>query len=130
MKSYEIFKHPNGDMRAIKTGWSWPACLFGLVWAICCGIWPLALGLLVLAGLVSGIATSIGGEGLAGVTYIFSVLNGLVLGAVGNSLHAKWRVRKGYARVGSCDAPNAKAALSAHGDPAEPWRAQTDPRSE
>lgn len=33
MKTYKIFKNPTGQYEAVKQGWSWPAFLFGGIWA-------------------------------------------------------------------------------------------------
>jgi hypothetical protein len=116
MKSYKIFKHPSGDVTAIKEDWSWTAFLFGWIWALCHGVWPLALGVLALGMLVAHAAKAIGGAGEAtlGAMVLFGLLNSLVLGSIGNSLRARWQIRKGYVCAGTVEAGNAAAALQIH----------------
>jgi hypothetical protein len=128
MKSYKIFEHPSGDVAAIKEEWSWTAFLFGWIWALCHGVWPLALALLALGMLVAGIAKAIGGEGEAtlGAIALFGFLNSIVLGSIGNWLRARWQIRKGYACIGSVEAGSAAAALKIHAADAKFGARQAD----
>lgn len=47
---------PDGDAVLIKEGFSWPAFLFGPIWALWHGMWRTAIALLLLSAAVSGAA--------------------------------------------------------------------------
>ncbi len=53
MKQFDIYQHPDGRLEAVKQGWSWPAFLFGALWALYCRLWKIAaltlVGVLVVA---------------------------------------------------------------------------------
>jgi hypothetical protein len=116
MKSYKVFEHPSGDMEAIKEDWSWTAFLFGWMWALCHGMWLVALGILGLGLLVAFGARGLGVQDSSALvmTALYGIVNSIVLGSIGNSLRASWQVGKGYACVGVVQASNAEEALSAH----------------
>lgn len=113
MKIYKVFEHPSGARVAIKEGWSWTAFLFGWMWALCHGVWPLALGVLALGMLVGFGARGLGAsEGATLVmSSLYGIVNSIVLGSIGNSLRASWQVSKGYACVDVVRAANAQEAL-------------------
>jgi hypothetical protein len=129
MKSYKVFEHPSGDMEAIKEDWSWTAFLFGWIWALCHGMWLVALGVLG-ARPAGGIRCARAGRaGLVHlvVTALYGIVNSIVLGSIGNSLRASWQVGKGYACVGVVQASNAEEALSAHRERSAAKVAQVSP---
>jgi hypothetical protein len=130
MKSYKVFEHPSGDMEAIKEDWSWTAFLFGWMWALCHGMWLVALGILGLGLLVAFGARGLGVQDSSTlvVTALYGIVNSIVLGSIGNSLRASWQVGKGYACVGVVQASNAEEALSAHRERSAAKVAQVSPR--
>jgi hypothetical protein len=130
MKSYKVFEHPLGDMEAIKEDWSWTAFLFGWMWALCHGMWLVALGILGLGLLVAFGARGLGVQDSSTlvVTALYGIVNSIVLGSIGNSLRASWQVGKGYACVGVVQASNAEEALSAHRERSAAKVAQVSPR--
>jgi hypothetical protein len=38
-----MYRHPDGDVEAVKQGWSWPAFFFTWAWALCKRIWLAAI---------------------------------------------------------------------------------------
>ncbi len=42
MKTFHIYAHPVEGLEAVKTGFSWPACLFGSLWMLEKELWGLA----------------------------------------------------------------------------------------
>lgn len=74
MKEFHIYAHPEGDIEAVKVGWSWPGFFFTGLWALIKRLWT--IGAAVLAGLlVVAMATTPGETG--GSTSM--VFNGLAL---------------------------------------------------
>jgi hypothetical protein len=51
---------PDGDAILIKEGFSWPAFVFGPIWALWHGMWRTAIVLVILSVIVSGIALVVG----------------------------------------------------------------------
>lgn len=47
-RSHCVYEHPDGRRETIKNGFSWPAVLFGVLWALAKQLMPRAMGLLVL----------------------------------------------------------------------------------
>ncbi|MEM0111894.1 MAG: DUF2628 domain-containing protein, partial [Candidatus Parvarchaeota archaeon] len=48
MKTYNIYKHPLGDIKAVKVGWSWPAFFFTWIWAFVKGLYVVGVILLII----------------------------------------------------------------------------------
>ncbi|MFL9998361.1 DUF2628 domain-containing protein, partial [Paraburkholderia sediminicola] len=53
MKQYRIFRHPNGKIRAVKQGWSWPAFFVVSWWALVKRLWWPGIGSLVVLFAIS-----------------------------------------------------------------------------
>ena len=46
MRSFNVFSNDDGDYKAVKQGWCWPAFFFGSIWALFSGLWLVAFLLL------------------------------------------------------------------------------------
>lgn len=44
MRSFTVFSRPGGDIEVVKQGWSWPAFVFNVLWALWHRMWLLAFG--------------------------------------------------------------------------------------
>ena len=84
MKTYKIFKNPTGQYEAVKQGWSWPAFLFGGIWACVKKIWGLGIGIFVVFIILNLIAGDNQAMGSLISALGFGV--GIVLGLQGNKL--------------------------------------------
>ena len=94
MKTYKIFKNPTGQYEAVKQGWSWPAFLFGCIWACVKKIWGLGIGIIVAFIILNIIA----GENQTMVSLV-SVLGfgvSIALGLQGNKLREGNLRKRGY----------------------------------
>ena len=95
MKHYKIFEHPAGNIEAVKLGWSWPAFLFGSIWALCTRMWWVGGGVLVAQVFIIGpFIESAAMEGEGGLIVLFDGLCWAVFGINGN----RWRENKLQAR--------------------------------
>ena len=54
LRQHHVFSNGNGEMRAVKIGWSCPGFFFGFIWALVKGLWLLGLALLGLHWHVHG----------------------------------------------------------------------------
>lgn len=48
MKIYNVYSNPQGNYKAVKKGWSWPASIFTSLWAFFNKIWALGFGFWVI----------------------------------------------------------------------------------
>ena len=99
MRQYRVWTHPSGLTEAVKQGWSWPAFLFGALWAIAkrmtlIGIFML-LGSLVTGGLI---ATQVEDEDDI-LLFAWTLLLGLFFGANGNSWREWYLKKRGFTPV-------------------------------
>ena len=82
MQEYRVYKHPAGELVAIKKGWSWPAFFLGCFWALYKKMWGIGFGVLIAAILLYGaVGTSPNGD------LILNVLNfviAIIFGVQGN----------------------------------------------
>ncbi len=92
LKHYKIFKHPSGDIEAVKQGWSWPAFLFTFIWAMVKKIWGIGIGVLILFL----IFLSMLGTGADLFVNIISFVVSIIFGVYGNSWRENNLDSRGY----------------------------------
>jgi hypothetical protein len=108
MKQYKVFKHPSGEIEAVKQGWSWPAFLFSFIWAIVKKMWAIGIGLLIL----SLIFISMVGAGTDLLINIVSVIVSIVFGIYGNYWREKNLESRGYEMKKTISATNPGDAVA------------------
>lgn len=96
------------DLRLIKEGFSWPAFLFTVLWAVWCRLWGVAVAL-VLLEIVLALGLAWLDSGPITET-IAMVAVSLLLGLYGNDLKRWYARRQGYLPVAVVTAPDADAA--------------------
>jgi hypothetical protein len=86
------------DIRFVKEGFSWPAALFSLFWALAKRMWVTAIAIFLAQALVSGIiqAATLSPEADTAVSVAFLFL----LGTIANDLVRFELARRGYREVG------------------------------
>lgn len=107
MKSYKVFKHPDGSTEAVKQGWSWPAFFFGFIWAFVKKLWALGAGVLIaifMLGFILGLADA--GEGAEALINIVAIIINVVFGVNGNQWRSKNLLSRGFEQVDTLDAAN------------------------
>lgn len=94
MSKYREWKKPKTPTELVKVGWSWPALIFGGLWAIAKRMTMLGIALILL-WLAIGYTLSIivPAEDFEFITTGASLLYSLILGANGNSLR-EWHLRR------------------------------------
>ncbi len=99
---------PDRDTMLVKEGFSWPALLFSVLWALWCRLWWVALGLLALQVALGGAVALLGLDPLseAAISLGFAVIVGLVA----NDLK-RWTLRRqGFVEVAVVIASDRDAA--------------------
>ena len=118
LKNYKIFRHPNGQLEAVKQGWSWPAFFFSGVWLLFKKIWGLGLILCFFYLILTVIEVSFAGptEEAGAVIQFLSVLIqlviGVILGITGHTLREKNLLSRGFELKKTVAASNQEIALS------------------
>ena len=82
------------DFVVIKEGFSWPAFLFSVIWAIWCRLWLVAAGLLLVEAITGALMALLN----AGMATQFILAGGLALGlgVFGNDLWRWTLARRGF----------------------------------
>lgn len=127
MKNYNIYKHPNGKIEAVKQGWSWPAFFFGWIWALIKQLWMVAV-LIIAYAIISSIVIQLmtpsydyyeyGGEDLSqafllqSISLLIQLGIAIFLGVKGNSLREANLIKRGYECIGNINAVNPDSAIS------------------
>ena len=96
------------DIRFVKEGFSWPAALFNVFWALVKGMWIAAIIIFLAQAVVSGVigAARLAPEAEAAASLAFVLL----LGLFGNDLLRFELARRGYREVGVVAARNLAGA--------------------
>lgn len=113
MRVYTVHLHrpllePERDVVLVKEGFSWPAFLFSVLWALWHGLWLVALGLIAVQAVISGIAAAVNLNPLGDL--ILSVGFALIVGFVGGDLRRWTLSRRGFAEAGVVAGENASSA--------------------
>jgi hypothetical protein len=114
MKLFTIHRNdyglsPEPDIRVVKEGFNGFACIFSFLWALIGGYWMLAIGLLVVSVIISGVFGVLGLDlfGQAVVNIAFALL----VGYQANDL-VRWTLkRRGFKECDVVSAANAEHAL-------------------
>lgn len=125
MREFDVFRNEGGTYRIVKNGWSWPAFLFGPLWAIVSGLWLLGFGMLLLEMLLnsalmilSEMINSAESEDAATFALVALVVvalafaTRLMFGGLGNSRRRERYLAAGFAHVSSVEARDKRHALN------------------
>lgn len=124
MRSFNVFSDGDGDYRAVKQGWCWPAFFFGSTWALFSGLWLAAFLLLPIDFVFSIAGNSANGSfdpydrydetTRLVVLAIFSIplVIRVLLGISGNSWRARKLRKRGFSHAGRVKADGKEHAIS------------------
>jgi hypothetical protein len=112
MDKYKIYKHPVGDMEAVKQGWSWPAFFLSPFWAMYKKMWLLGLSVLLLTIFTyAKLGSSTSFFSLADVV---SMLISIIFGINGNEWRIKNLIIRGYDYIETVIASSPDGAIAVH----------------
>lgn len=123
MRVYTVHVPPlsrrDHDPVLVKEGFSWPAFLFGPLWAFAHRMWLIAVALVVL---VLALGLALDALGVADVVEtVISFAVAVLIGAHGNDWRRRALIRRGYRDAGVVAARSLDEALARYLD-AEPAR--------
>lgn len=124
LRTFDVLVDADGNRKAVKAGWSWPAFLFGSIWALFGGLWGIAIIMLpvefLLALITSAVDRAIDGrqqiydnETTAILLLVMSVplIIRVFFGAFGNRWKLKRLKSAGYSPLISVRASSRKMAI-------------------
>jgi hypothetical protein len=85
---------PDRDVVLVKEGFSWPAFLFTVVWALWCRLWLVALAIVVVEVAFNAVLAALGADPASRAAVSLGMAVGL--GLVGNDLKRWTLSRRGY----------------------------------
>ena len=108
---FQILKHPEQGLAAVKHGFSWPAAILGWVWALARRVWVPAFALLVVHVALALAATKLFAENPA---LLIAVGLGLqaFFGARANYLYSRSYQQRGYLYQGLVPATSPSDAIA------------------
>lgn len=133
LRTFNVLVDADDRRKAVKAGWSWPAFLFGSIWALFSGLWGIAIVMIPIEFILVLIANTVGQvidrhqqiydnqiNAILLLVVSAPLLIRMVFGLFGN----RWRLKKamagGYSLLDSVKASNPKAAISSCRSGAEP----------
>ena len=117
MKSFRIYRRPDQEPRAVKQGWSWPAFIFGPLWALYRRLWVPAIGAPVVFFSIGALIDLVHGHDKTKDMFMYGVLVvvGAAFGACGNRWVERGLRSRGHEfkeMVEAADAGDALAVFS------------------
>lgn len=110
MSQYKIYSDATGELEAIKDGWSWPAFLFNVIWALTKGMWTLVIAILLIFLAVGMFVRMTDGDIMW--TNILSLTVSLIMGVTANPLQAKKLATYGFEPVAVVSANSPEQAIA------------------
>jgi hypothetical protein len=110
-RSFEVFKSTEGDLRAIKRGFSWPGFFFAWIWALLGRLWLIGSALFILFLILSLLRLALSQEGTY-VVFLGSLAIQIAVGLKGNSWKSHALQDHGYLRLGIIEARNRAEAVA------------------
>jgi hypothetical protein len=105
MTTYTYYQTPKGKSLRVKHGFSWPAFLFGPMWALVNGAWRLfallLMSFLVLVFIDEKFAKNSGSIAVLLLMFLAYLAYMIVCGKTGNSWLRGLYEQRGYKRVGT-----------------------------
>ncbi len=103
-EQYRIYVNPQGEYKAVKTGWSWTAFFFTGIWALVNKMWVLGIAFTTME-IFTVVST-------AGFGTVLNLFWSVVLGYKGNKLLRDHLLRSGYDLVGVSHKTTADGAIA------------------
>jgi hypothetical protein len=123
------FSYRNGDPILIKEGFSWPAFLFGPLWALADRLWLVTVALVVVLLALGTVLETLGFDST--IQSIVSLAVAILIGAHGNDWRRRTLARRGFREAGVVAARTLDEALARYLDaeppPSRPARVRANP---
>lgn len=133
LRTFDVLVDADDDRKAVKAGWSWPAFLFGSIWALFSGLWGIGIVMLpiefILALLVNAIDRAMHGreqlydnETTAVILLVMSIplVIRISFGIFGNGWKRKKLTKAGYWPDAAVQAASGRDAILSYSRDREP----------
>jgi len=111
MRTFDVYKHPTQGYKAVKRGFSWPAFLFGMIWAIFNKLFGHVLVLFTISLVFYNLLPTEGSVAIA-LKGTFQFGLSLLFGFVGNDWKVSNLKKRGYEHIQALKAETSDAALA------------------
>jgi hypothetical protein len=112
MVQFKVFKHPAGDIQAVKQGWCWPAFFFNFIWAFVAKMWGLGVGMMVFFIVLGIINSSDGGGERSILINLISIVASIAIGVNGNKWREENLLSRGFELKDTVTAANKDGAIA------------------
>ncbi len=119
MPTYDVYAHQDLGYQAVKRGFSWPAFVFGMLWAFYKRLWLVGAVYLLIALLLSMSIQDAGESGLDVLYNLISFGISLFVGAAGNGWWRDSLGEQGYRHIRAVEARSPRAAIESVFGPQE-----------
>jgi len=109
MKTFNIYRHPELGLQAVKVGFTWPGFFFGIIWMLICKLWAHA-AVVFAAGIAISLIIPNNEFGII-MNFVISIGIGVFIGASGNQWRIDNLIKRGFQEVMTVEAENKDAAL-------------------
>ena len=111
MLTFDVYAHQSLGFQAVKRGFSWPAFIFGMFWALYKRLWLVAAVYLLISLLFAMNNRETQAGGLATIDNWIGFGISLFVGAAGNGWWRQALLEQGYSHVRAVVAASPKAAI-------------------
>jgi hypothetical protein len=105
---YRFYKHPSGQLEAVKEGWSWPAVVFVGFWALYKKIWVIGSAILLFSVLLHVSLP------FSNLPFLFDLGSAVVFGLFGNGWREANLVDRGFELINDVKAKTPDGAIAEH----------------
>jgi hypothetical protein len=112
-KTFVVYRHPSGELQAVKQGWSWPATFFIFIWTLIKRMWVLS-ALLIVSWLLYLNANYEDPSPSMNFFDFIEIMSSILLGILGNFWYEKKLLDEGFQRMNTVTAKSKKGALAAY----------------
>ncbi len=115
MNTFYVFWHPALGYDAVKEGGSWPALLFGPLWAMAKRMWSLSFSILFSILIISGVEyvfDKFEMQVMANIFFFLRFAYFILVGIEGNKWRREYLIEHGYDEIETVEAANKDSAIA------------------
>jgi hypothetical protein len=109
MEEFRVYRHPSGDVEAVKVGWSWPGAILVGFWALYKKLWIIGSAVLIVSVLLHAMFSV-----MSNLPLLFDLVCAVAFGIYGNAWRDTNLVDRGFALVDTVLAKTPDGAIAEH----------------
>jgi hypothetical protein len=108
MSEFRVYRHPSGQLEAVKIGWSWPGAVFEGFWALYKKLWIIGSVVIIVSLVLHAYLW------MTNLPLVFDLACAAAFGYFGNSWREVNLVDRGVEQIDSVDAKTPEGATAEH----------------